>query len=85
MPDVPDNRRVAMTSWYPCYRPGVAMVDDMIQDDRSGDDGVGHGDHRVRRGRLQRRGGSSGGTSVGPSDRPPEHDSADEDEDRQGP
>ncbi|QHN81864.1 uncharacterized protein DS421_20g690670 [Arachis hypogaea] len=49
----------------------------MIQDDRSGGDGVGHAGHRVRRGRPQRRGGSSGGTSAGPSDRPAEHATAD--------
>ncbi|QHO29870.1 uncharacterized protein DS421_8g228570 [Arachis hypogaea] len=43
------------------------------RDDRSGGDGVGHANHRVWRGCSQCRGGSSGGTSVGPGDRPAEH------------
>ncbi|KAL4314009.1 hypothetical protein AHAS_Ahas15G0042200 [Arachis hypogaea] len=41
----------------------------MIQDDRSGGDGVGHADHRVQRGHPQRRGSSLGVASGGPGDR----------------
>ncbi|QHO11156.1 uncharacterized protein DS421_15g495700 [Arachis hypogaea] len=62
MPDVPDNRRVERRR-----RVGTRAtdqewrwLDDMIQDDRSGGDEVGHADHCVRRGRPQRQGGSSG-------------------------
>ncbi|XLU94258.1 hypothetical protein S245_008610 [Arachis hypogaea] len=57
---------------------GIAHVTGSINkdDDRSGGDGVGHADHRVRHGRPQRRGGSSGGTSAGPGDRPAEHATA---------
>ncbi|RYR10338.1 hypothetical protein Ahy_B05g078808 [Arachis hypogaea] len=55
MPDVPDNRRVERRR-----RVGTRAtdqewrwLDDMIQDDRSGGDEVGHADHCVRRGRPQ--------------------------------
>ncbi|KAL4315019.1 hypothetical protein AHAS_Ahas15G0143200 [Arachis hypogaea] len=62
MPDVPANRRVERRR-----RIGTRAtdrewrwLDDMIQDDTVGGDGVGHADHRVQRGRPQRRGGTSG-------------------------
>ncbi|KAL4345629.1 hypothetical protein AHAS_Ahas11G0297500 [Arachis hypogaea] len=72
MPSVPDNRRVEQR---PCVGTRATdrewrWLDDMIQDDRAGGDG--HADHRVRRGRPQRRGGSSGVASGGPGDRPTE-------------
>ncbi|QHN83344.1 uncharacterized protein DS421_20g703960 [Arachis hypogaea] len=78
MPNMPNNKRVERRR-----RVGTRAtdqewrwLDDMIQDDRSGGDRVGHADHRVRGGRPQRRGGSSGGTSAGPGDRPAEHATA---------
>ncbi|RYQ94525.1 hypothetical protein Ahy_B08g089458 [Arachis hypogaea] len=62
MPDMPDNRRVEQQR-----RIGTRAtdrewrwLDDMIQDDRFGGDGVGHADHRVRCGRPQCQGGTSG-------------------------
>ncbi|RYR31559.1 protein MAIN-LIKE 2-like [Arachis ipaensis] len=74
MPDVPDNRRVERRR-----RLGTRAIDwkwrwldEMIQDDIASGDGVGHVDHRVRRGRPQRRGGASGVASGGPGDRPTE-------------
>ncbi|RYR36620.1 hypothetical protein Ahy_A09g041585 [Arachis hypogaea] len=45
-------------------------VPDNRRDDRSGGDGVGHANHRVRRGGPQRWVGSSGVASGGPCDRP---------------
>ncbi|QHN98917.1 uncharacterized protein DS421_13g393480 [Arachis hypogaea] len=74
MPDVPDNRRVERRR-----RIGTQaidrewrLLDDMIQDDRSGGDEVGHADHRVRRGHPRRQGGTSGVASSGPGDIPTE-------------
>ncbi|KAL4345143.1 hypothetical protein AHAS_Ahas11G0248900 [Arachis hypogaea] len=71
MPHVPDNRRVEQRRCVGTRATDQEWrwLDDMIQNDRSSGDGVGHGDHRVRRGRPQRRSGSSGGTSAGLSDR----------------
>ncbi|KAL4380551.1 hypothetical protein AHAS_Ahas04G0044800 [Arachis hypogaea] len=45
----------------------------MIQDDKSGGDGVGHADHHIQSVRPQHQDGSSKGTSAGPGDRPAEH------------
>ncbi|RYR31584.1 hypothetical protein Ahy_B01g056410 [Arachis hypogaea] len=74
MPDVPDNRcverRRRIATWATDRE--WRWLDEMIQDDTAGGDGVGHVDHRVWRGRPQRRGGASGVASGGPGDRPTE-------------
>ncbi|RYR19260.1 hypothetical protein Ahy_B03g063992 [Arachis hypogaea] len=74
MPDVPDNRRIERRRCVGTQATDREWrwLDDIIQDDRSYGNGVGHADHRVRHGRPQHRGGSSGVAYGGPGDRPTE-------------
>ncbi|KAL4343917.1 hypothetical protein AHAS_Ahas11G0126300 [Arachis hypogaea] len=74
MLDVPDNRRVERRRRIGTRATDQEWrwLDEMIQDDTAGGDGVGHADHRVRRGCPQRRGGASGVASGSPGDRPTE-------------
>ncbi|RYR78451.1 hypothetical protein Ahy_A01g003268 isoform B [Arachis hypogaea] len=69
MSDVLDNRRVESIR---ATNREWRWLDEMIQDDIACGDRVGHADHRVQRGRPQRRGCASRVASGGPGDRPTE-------------